>query len=68
MAISTSQNCIRLKQPIEDMAYFLCRSRSEVPEKIAELERSGELRRPVAKAAAGAQQLSDLFDNERAGL
>ncbi len=46
-------NCIRLKQPVEEIADFVCRSRREVRDKIAELERSGELRRLVAKAADG---------------
>jgi hypothetical protein len=47
-------NCIRLNQPIEEIANFLCRSRREVREKIAQLERSGELPRLVDKAAAHA--------------
>lgn len=37
--------------PVEDMADFLCRSRREVREKLAELERFGELPRRVAAAA-----------------
>jgi hypothetical protein len=45
-------NCIRLNQPIEEIANFLCRSRREVREKVAELERTGELRQLVDKAAA----------------
>jgi hypothetical protein len=44
-----------LGQPVEEIATFLCRSRREVREKIAELEQSGELARLVAEAAAGAQ-------------
>ena len=40
---------------IEFIADFLCRSRSEVREKIDELERTRELRRLIAKAAAVAQ-------------
>ena len=48
-------NCVRLRQPVEKIATFVCRSRREVREKIAELEQSGELARRVAEAAAGAQ-------------
>ena len=47
-------NCIRLNQSVEEIADFLCRSRREVREKIAELERTGELPRLVDKAAAHA--------------
>jgi predicted transcriptional regulator len=46
---------VRLRQPVEKIATFLCRSRREVREKVAELEQSGELARRVAEAAAGAQ-------------
>jgi hypothetical protein len=46
-------NEIRLNRSIEFIADFLCRLRREVREKIAELERSGELRRLIAEAAAG---------------
>jgi hypothetical protein len=45
-------NCIRLNQPIGEIANFLCRARREVREKIAELDRTGELRQLVDKAAA----------------
>lgn len=45
-------NSVRLERPIEEIAGFLCRSRREVREKIAELERSGELARRVEQAAA----------------
>jgi hypothetical protein len=48
-------NEIRLNRSIDFIADFLCRSPREVREKVAELERSGELRRVVAKAAAVAQ-------------
>jgi hypothetical protein len=34
-------NSVRLKTPVEEIATFLCRSRREVREKIAELDRSG---------------------------
>src|SRR5882762_5268780 len=33
-------NCVRLKQPVEEIAGFMCRSRREVREKIAELEQT----------------------------
>jgi predicted transcriptional regulator len=45
-------NSVRLKNPIEEIARFLCRSRREVREKVAELERSGELARRIEEAAA----------------
>jgi hypothetical protein len=45
-------NCTRLNQPIEEIANFLCRSRREVREKVAELKRTGGLRELVDKAAA----------------
>jgi hypothetical protein len=48
-------NGVRLKNPIEEIAMFLCRSRREVRDKIAELERSGELARRIEEAAAHAQ-------------
>lgn len=49
-------NEIRLNRSIEFIADFLCRSPREVREKIAELERSGgDLRRLIAKVAAGAE-------------
>jgi hypothetical protein len=48
-------NSVRLKNPIEEIAIFLCRSRREVCEKIAELQRSGELARRVEETAANAQ-------------
>ena len=47
-------NSVRLGDPIEEIAGFLCRSRREVREKIAELKQSGELARRVTEAAAGA--------------
>ena len=49
-------NCIRLNQSIEEIANFLCRSRREVREKIAELERTGELPWFVDEAAAHADK------------
>ena len=47
-------NCIRLSDPVEEIASFMCRSRREIREKIAELERSGELPGLIEKAAAEA--------------
>jgi hypothetical protein len=47
-------NCIRLNQSVEEIADFLCRSRREVREKIGQLERTGEFRQLVDKAAAHA--------------
>jgi hypothetical protein len=47
-------NSVRLKNPIEEIAMFLCRSRREVREQIAELDRSGELARRIEKTAANA--------------
>jgi predicted transcriptional regulator len=43
------------ENPIEEIAMFLCRSQREVREKIAELERSGELARRIEETAANAQ-------------
>jgi hypothetical protein len=48
-------NSVRLNQPVEEIAMFPCRSRREVREKIAELERSGELARRIEETAANAQ-------------
>jgi hypothetical protein len=48
-------NSVRLKNPIEEIAMFLCRSRCEVREKIAELEHSDELARRVEETAANTQ-------------
>jgi hypothetical protein len=45
-------NCVRLKDPVEEIASFLCRSRREVREKIAELDRSGELAKRIEETAA----------------
>jgi hypothetical protein len=49
-------NCVRLRQPVAEIASFMCRSRREVREKIAELEQTGELEKRVAKADAGAKR------------
>jgi len=48
-------NSIRLRDSVEEIATFLCRSRHEVREKIAELEQTGELAKLVAAAAASAK-------------
>jgi hypothetical protein len=48
-------NSVRLRQPVEEIAGFLCRSRREVRDKIAELDKTGELERRIAEAAAGAK-------------
>lgn len=48
-------NSVRLKNPIEEIAMFLCRSRREVRDKIAEIEQSGELARRIEEIAAHAQ-------------
>ena len=47
-------NGIRLNDPVEEIASFMCRSRREIREKIAGLERSGELAGLIEKAAAEA--------------
>ena len=47
-------NCIRLNDPVKEIASFVCRSRREIREKIAELERSGELTGLIEKAMAEA--------------
>src|SRR5260370_16789954 len=47
-------NCIRLNDPVEEIASFMYRSRREIRDKIAELERSGELPGLIEKAAAEA--------------
>jgi hypothetical protein len=47
-------NCIRLNEPVEEIASFMCRSRREIRDKIAELEPSGELARLVEEAASEA--------------
>ena len=46
-------NCIRLNDPVERCS-FMCRSRREIREKIAELERSGKLLGLIEEAAAEA--------------
>jgi hypothetical protein len=45
-------NCIRVNDPLEEIARFMCRSRREIRAKIAELERSGDLPRLIEQAAA----------------
>ena len=41
----------RSNDPVEEIASFMCRSRREIREKIAELERSGEFPGLIEKAA-----------------
>jgi hypothetical protein len=43
MVLLDLANCVRLNQPIEEIADFMCRSRREIREKIAELQESGAL-------------------------
>ena len=43
MDILDLANCLRLNQPVEEIAGFMCRSRREIRDKIAELEQPGEL-------------------------
>jgi len=45
---------VRLKNPIEEVATFLCRSRREIRDKIAELERSAELAGRIEEIAINA--------------
>jgi len=45
-------NNVRLQNPIETIAMFLCRSQREVRDKIEELEHTGELARRVEQTAA----------------
>jgi len=47
-------NSVRLGNPVEEIAQFLCRSRREVRDKIAQLDRSGELARRIEETAANA--------------
>jgi hypothetical protein len=47
-------NNVRLQNPIEEIAMFLCRSRREVRDKISELQWSGELAKRVEETAAHA--------------
>ena len=48
-------NCIRIGDPIEEIADFLCRPVGEVQDKIVELERSGELQRRIAETTKSAK-------------
>ena len=50
MALFDLANSVRVGNPVEEIAMFLCRSRREVREEIA--ERSGELARRIEEAAA----------------
>jgi hypothetical protein len=48
-------NSVRLRDPVEKIAGFICRSRREVRDKIAELKQAGELERRVRETAANAR-------------
>jgi hypothetical protein len=52
-------NCVRLNQPVAEIFSFMCRSRREVRDKLAELASSGQLPRLVEKAAAEALPEND---------
>ena len=54
MDLADLANCLRVNDPIEEIADFMCRSRREIRDKIAELEQSGELPRLIERAAAEA--------------
>jgi hypothetical protein len=58
-------NCIRLKQPVEEIASLHVRSPREIREKIAELERSGQLPGLIEKAAAEAVDEPEDDDDTR---
>lgn len=45
-------NSVRLHDSVEEIARFLCRSRRDVRNKIAELGQRGELENLITKAAA----------------
>ena len=49
-------NCVRLRQPVEEIATFLCRSRREVRDMIVELDKTGELERRVAELESQASK------------
>jgi predicted transcriptional regulator len=51
MALFDLANSVRLGDSVEEIATFLCRSRREIREKVAELEQKGELATRVAGAA-----------------
>jgi hypothetical protein len=48
-------NCVRRREPVDEIATFLCRPVREIRDKIAELDGSGELQRRVAEAAIDAR-------------
>ena len=54
-------NCIRLSDLVEELASFMCRSRREIRDKIAELERSGEL--PGLIEEAGREAVDEPEDD-----
>jgi hypothetical protein len=55
-------NCVRLNDPVEEI---VCRSRREIRDKIAELERSGELPGLIEKAAAEAVDEPDELNGDK---
>ena len=59
MDILDLANCVRLKQPIDEIADFLCRTRREIRDKIAELQQSGELVDLIEKEHQRQQRLTD---------
>jgi hypothetical protein len=48
-------NSVRVGNPVEEIASFLCRLPREVREKIVELNQSGELARRIEETATNAQ-------------
>src|ERR1700730_18732992 len=65
VTLSDLANCIGLNDPVEEIASFMCRSRREIREKIAELERSGELPGLIEKAAVEAvDEPDDDYDTQ----
>jgi hypothetical protein len=52
-------DCLSLNQSVEEIATFLCRSRDEVRDKIAEQEQSGELAKRAPEVVADPPRASD---------
>jgi hypothetical protein len=48
-------NCVRLEQPVAEIADFLCRSQREVQDKISELRRRHELDLWIERSRPGTQ-------------
>ena len=59
MALMDLANCIRLGDPIEEIASFLCRLRNEIRKKVDQLEWSGALPHLIEQAAAAAVPETD---------